>query len=366
MDRLSTISLFSGCGGSDMGARRAGADIILAIDNNLNAIATYRKYTSLLAAPGAEIKQADIRNVKDFPPCDLLLGSYPCQTFTMGGPRNPKGDERTNLFVQFRRCLVDSEAKYFITENVPGLAWLNEGKYLKMQLQAFERVGMGYNLSVDLLNMAEYGVPQARKRLFIVGVRKDLEIHYWFPQITHGSPKEGLLPLTSHGDVIARLPIDAEHEYYDYPKEPFSWWFMSRNRKRKWEDPSFTIQANWRHTPLHPASPTMRIVESNLKDGFKQRWEFTGEYDHLFGNSERPILQEPRRLSWRESAVIQTFPSFFEPVGSVSSKQRQIGNATPPLLMEIIVKELKNETGLQEEPYIPHAKSLYRIINSSH
>lgn len=363
MDRLSTLSLFSGCGGCDMGAKKAGADIILAIDNKSDAIATYRKYRDLLATPGAEIREANLMNVKSFPSCDLLLGCYPCQTFTMGGPRNPQGDDRTNLFVQFRRCLVDSEAKYFITENVPGLAWLNEGKYLKMQLQAFEKVGMGYNLSVDLLNMEEYGVPQARKRLFIVGIRKDLGFHYLFPQITHGSPNNGLIPLTSHGDVIAELPIDAESEYYNYPKEPFSWWFMSRNRKRKWEDPSFTIQANWRHTPLHPASPTMRMVESNLKDGFKQRWDFTGEYDHLFSHPERPILEEPRRLSWRECAVIQTFPSDFEPVGSVASKYHQIGNATPPFIMEMLVSRLVDGSGLKGEPYSPRNKPLSQIIN---
>ena len=363
MDRLTAISLFSGCGGADIGAKRAGTDIILAIDNNKNAVATYRKYSHLLTVPGAEVKEANLRDIVGFPSCDLILGCYPCQTFSMGGPRSPQGDPRTNLFVQFRRCLANSDAKYFITENVPGLAWLNEGKYLKMQLKAFQKVGRGYNLSLDLLNMEEYGVPQARKRLFIVGVRRDIGLHYWFPSVTHGSPGSGLMPLVSHGEGIADIPIAADNEYYDYPKEPFSWWYMSRNRKRKWEEPSFTIQANSRHVPLHPASPTMRMVESNLKDGFKQRWVFTGEHDHLDGHPERPLLELPRRLSWRECAAIQTFPSGFEPVGGIASKYEQVGNATPPLLMEILIRRLTDGTGLKQELYFPSHKTL-RLLNS--
>ncbi len=358
MSRLVTVSLFSGCAGSDIGAAQAGADIIFANDNNTDAIATYRKYEGLLAASGTEIIEGDVSKVKAFPPCDLLLGCYPCQSFTMGGPRTPGNDPRSMLFQQFSRCLAASSPKFFVTENVPGLAWLNKGKYLKEQLECFREAGNGYNISLDILNAKEYGVPQDRKRVFMVGVRKDLALHYWFPSATYGPVGSGLLPWASHGDAIAGMPIDPEGEYYDYCKEPFSWWYMSRNRKRKWEEPSYTIQANWRHVPLHPASPDMRMVESNLKDGFKQTWEFTNVYDHLEGHPERPKLEKPRRLSWRECAAIQTFPAGFEPVGSVASKYWQIGNATPPLLIEVIIRGIVDGTALQIEPYTARAKAL--------
>jgi DNA (cytosine-5)-methyltransferase 1 len=363
LDRLTTVSLFSGCGGADIGATRAGANIILANDNNSAALATYRKYQHLVASSSAEIMEGNIEEIKAFPACDLLLGCYPCQTFTMGGPRSPEGDPRSLLYRQFGRCIKVSNPKFFVTENVAGLAWLNKGKYLKNQLEYFCLAGRGYNISLDLVDAKEYGVPQGRKRVFIVGVRKDLALYYWFPSPTHGALGDGLLPWASHGEALKALPIEAEGEYYDYPNEPFSWWYMSRNRKRKWEDPSYAIQGNWRHVPLHPASPTMHMVESNLKDGFKQRWEFTGTYDHLEGHPERPKLDNPRRLSWRECAAIQGFPTGFEPVGSIASKYQQIGNATPPLLVETLIKGIVDGTALQVKPYKARAKALAQLVN---
>lgn len=360
MNSLITVSLFSGCGGSDLGAARAGAEIIFANDINKNAIATYLKYKHLFAAD-ALVTRFDISEISNFPQCDLLLGCYPCQSFTMGGHRSPDSDPRSKLYLQFCRALVISGAKFFVSENVSGLAWLQGGRYLKEQLTSLENTGKGYNISVEILNSKDYGVPQDRKRLFFVGVRKDLSMYYHFPQPTHG---QGInqLPFLSHGDAIYELMNDPTGEYYHYEKEPFSWWYLSRNRKRPWSEASYTIQANWRHNPLHPSSPTMRLVESNLKDGFKQRWEFNTSYDHLHDIRNLPVFEQPRRLSWRESAVIQTFPSDFEPVGGVPSKQEQIGNATPPLLMEATIKELINGNGLRAQPYLSKSNSLARYF----
>jgi len=357
MSKLITVSLFSGCGGSDIGAKNAGAEIIFVNDNSADAIETYKKYKHLVGVDGTEIKKGDIADIKSFPPCDLLIGCYPCQSFTMGGPRSPDDDPRTDLYLEFKKCLAYSNPLFFVTENVPGLAWLNGGSYLKKQLENFCEAGKGYYVSLEIVNAKEYGVPQDRKRLFLVGVRRDLGLYYHFPNPTHGPSGSGLLPFASHGDAISGLPIEADGEYYNYPAEPFSWWYMSRNRKRKWQDPSYTIQANWRHVPLHPASHTMHMIESNLKDGFKQCWEFTNDYEHLEGCPQRPKLEKPRRLSWRECAAIQTFPPGFEPNGSIASKYRQIGNATPPLLMEVIMRGIVAGTSFKLEPFKPKNKS---------
>lgn len=350
MSRLVTVSLFSGCGGSDLGAARAGAEIVYAIDKNHDAITTYKAF---VAATGTEVTCSSVAKVKAFPPCELLIGCYPCQSFTMGGPRAPEEDPDSRLFLQFRRCLQSSQPKYFVAENVSGLAWLQNGRFLKEQLWAFSKAGEGYSVSWKVLDAKDYGVPESRKRIFLVGVRRDIGLYYWFPPASHGPQGSGRLPYVSHGDAIASLPPDPRGEYYDREDEPFSWWYMSRNRKRRWEEPSSAIQANWRHVPLHPASPTMRMVESNLKDGFKQRWEFTGRYDHLDGHPGRPKLERPRRLSWRECAAIQTFPPSFEPHGPVISKYRQVGNAVPPLLMEKIVRGIVDSTCLRRER--PHS-----------
>lgn len=344
---LKAVSLFSGCGGSDLGAKRAGVDIVFANDNYPPAARTYKRFKSLLASDAVDFNDSDIREVRAFPACDLLLGCYPCQSFTMGGPRVPSTDPRTNLYLEFLRCLRAVQPKFFVVENVAGMKWLEGGRYLNAQLESFLEAGKGYRISVKVIDAKDYGVPADRKRIFLVGVRKDLQAWYHFPDPTHGSSSGSARPYAGHGEALAEFPLNADGEYYKMGTEEFSWWYLSRNRKRPWDQPSKTIVANWRHTPLHPASPTMRLAESDLKNGSWQRWEFTDAYD-VPPNSER--LELPRRLSWRECGVLQTFPKEFEPEGSVQAKIWQIGNAVPPLVMQRIVGGLVDETSLSDQP----------------
>ena len=268
----------------------------------------------------------------------------------MGGRREPEGHPKLDLYKEYARLLALAEPKYFIVENVGGLAWLQKGRFLRQHIDVFKATGRGYVVTSKLLNAKDYGVPAERKRVFIVGVRRDLASYFWFPVATHGPDGGGHLPWVSHGDSLAGIAADSEGEYYDRPQQPFSWWYMSRNRKRPWDVPSYAVLGNWRHVPLHPASPTMRLVESNLKSGSKQRWEFTHEYDHLESHPERPHLENPRRLTWREGAAIQGLPPEFEPEGSVSSKYLQIGNAVPPLLMEALVSGLVTGENVRSVP----------------
>jgi DNA (cytosine-5)-methyltransferase 1 len=342
---LTTVSLFSGCGGSDLGARRAGAQIIFANDNYAPAVATYRRHQRLIAGDDVDLRECDIKDIRTFPKGDLLLGCYPCQSFTMGGPRNPDTDPRTDLYMQFTRCLVQTKPRFFVAENVTGLKWLSDGVYLDEQLESFLGAGGLYRISTKILDAKDYGVPADRRRLFIVGVRRDQFAWYRFPAPTHGDAA-GLRRYESHGEALQGLPLDAARETYDEGRQPFSWWFMSRNRKRPWNRPAFTVVANWRHVTLHPASPLMRLVSSNWRDGSKQTWEFTGDYDVPDGQDRLP---EPRRLSWRECSVLQSFPRTFAPSGSIEQKYLQIGNAVPPLLMQRIVEGLVSGKGLVDK-----------------
>ncbi len=346
---MRTISLFSGCGGFDIGAERGGAEIIFSNDSMPEACATLRKYF-----PNSQVVEDDIANIADFPTADLVIGGYPCQSFSMGGNRNPVADEKTYLYQHFARCLEVVQPKYFIAENVDGLRNLRNGKFLKQQVALFKKAGrQGYRIVAERIDAKDFGVPQTRKRMFIVGIRKDLEQTFVFPKPTHGKvPRKNshLHPYTSHGDAIQHLPLWPDGEFYERPHDPdghWPWYYMSRNRKRHWDEPSFTIVANWRHITLHPASPMMKLTWSNLADGSKQRWDFSDEYDHLETNLSRPILEEPRRLSWRECAAIQTFRKDFEPEGKVETKFTQIGNSVPPLLAEIIVKNIVSGEGLK-------------------
>lgn len=355
---IRAISLFSGCGGIDFALRDAGADVVYANDIVPEAGETIRKYF-----PETDFVLGDIRQLTQFPNVELVTGGYPCQSFSMGGNRNPKNDPRTYLFQEFARVIDTVHPRFFVAENVSGLKSVQDGQWLKLQLDTYNSIGkFGYHVATAVLNAQDYGVPQRRKRVVIVGVRKDLGVHYHFPRPTHAKgglvKKTGLLPYASHGEAIRHLPLDAPGEYYERPHDPegnFSWYFMSRNRKANWGEPSYTIVANFRHTTLHPACPTMKLLWSNLKDGFKQKWEFSDHYEHLEFDPTLPILEKPRRLSWREAAVIQTFPSNFEPVGNLEKKFAQIGNAVPPLLMKTVLEHLISERGLKPYPG-PHAQ----------
>ncbi|MEQ9426327.1 MAG: DNA cytosine methyltransferase [Cyclobacteriaceae bacterium] len=348
---MRTISLFSGCGGMDFGAEQAGAEIVFANDINHDACETLRKYL-----PEAEIFEGDIADITSFPNADLVIGGYPCQSFSLGGKRNPEADARTKLYLHFVRCIRLVKPKFFVAENVSGLRGLKNGAFFKEQLDEFEK--QGYIVSQKLLNACDYGIPQIRRRLFIVGVRKDINLKYTFPDPTHSKyPDSQLKPHVSHGDVIKDLPLWPKGEFYERPHDPeghMSWYFMSRNRKKNWADPAFTVVANWRHVTLHPACPTMSLTWSNLSNGFKQRWDFTGYYEHLEEDPTRPILDIPRRLSWRECSLIQSFKVDFEPLGKVESKFQQIGNAVPPQLAYTVFQNLLSGDGLVE-PFDLHS-----------
>jgi DNA (cytosine-5)-methyltransferase 1 len=337
----------------DFALRDCGFDVVWGNDVSPEAEETLGRYF-----PEIDFHLDDIRHLRKFPTASIVTGGYPCQSFSMGGNRAPADDPRTFLFQEFARVVDAVHPKYFVAENVSGLKSIQDGQWLALQLDTYNNIGRyGYHIAMALLNARDYGVPQRRKRVFIVGVRKDLGAHYHFPHPTHGplesAKKSGLKPYTSHGEAIRHLPLDAPGEYYERPHDPegnFSWYYMSRNRKAPWAEPSFTIVANFRHITLHPASPTMRLVWSNLADGWKQKWEFTDKYEHLSVDPSLPGLEKPRRLSWREAAAIQTFPRRFEPAGKLEKKFEQIGNAVPPMLMRAILKGIADESALKDYP----------------
>ena len=345
---MRTISLFSGCGGMDIGAKNAGVEVVLANDIMQAACESLTKYF-----PETKIIHKSIADIESFPKAELVMGGYPCQSFSMGGNRKPSKDSRTYLYQEFARCLEKVNPLYFMVENVDGLGALQKGKFLKDQLAAFNSVGAkGYRITARKIDVKDYGIPQGRKRLVIMGVRKDLGKVYRFPDPTHGKATKknpGLLPYVSHGEAIKGLPLWPTGEFYERPHDlngHWAWYYMSRNRKRPWDEPSYTIVANWRHVTLHPAGPKMELIWSNLADGSKQKWDFSDEYEHIEADPSRPVLKGPRRLSWRECALIQTFPKGFEPTGAVESKFTQIGNAFPPEMAKILLSRLVTGEGL--------------------
>jgi DNA (cytosine-5)-methyltransferase 1 len=305
--RMLAVSLFSGCGGSDIALGNLGVDVVWANDVWDKACATYAENLAPV------IHEGDVRDFERFPSADLLVGCYPCQGFTQGGRRNTN-DEVNFLYREFDRALRAIRPRAFVVENVGGMGFGANQELLKNQITRFRLAG--YRVKSTVLNAIEYGVPQERKRIFIVGVRSDQSFEYSFPSATHGVDKA--MSFASQREALSHLsdfPADSLNT------EPFHWYYLSRNRRREWDSPSPCIVGHWRHVPLHPSSPPL------IKLG-------TDEW--VFSNTG-----QARRFTYLECAALQTFPKSFKfSFGSVRDRFQMIGNAVPPKLFEAVARPL--------------------------
>ena len=313
MAGIKTISLFSGCGGSDVALTELGFDIAFANDIWELACLTYHDNI-----PNAKITCGDIADFVTFPHADLLVGCYPCQGFTQGGRRD-WGESVNFLYQQFDRVLRKTKPMAFVVENVNGMAYGPNQKLLSNQLCRYRLAG--YRVKWSVLNAQDFGVAQSRRRVFIVGVRSDLTYDYAFPKPTHGHDLHQAL--VSQRDVLEGLP---EWPTGDFNEEPFHWYYLSRNRRREWGEPSPCIVGHWRHVPLHPSSPPLRRINTD-------KWVFATK-------------GEARRFSYRECAALQGFNRDFRwNRGTVRERFQMIGNAVPPPLFEAVVSNLHDLWG---------------------
>jgi len=305
------VSLFSGCGGSDAGVLAAGFDVVMA-----NDVLRYAKAVYEANLPATDYVLGSIAMITTFPAAELLVGCYPCQGFSQGGVRDPSKKINT-LYLEFARALAQIRPKAFIVENVSGMTRKNYRHLLDAQFKAF--AAAGYRGRWHVLNAADFGVAQDRKRLFIVGIRSDIDVDYWFPEPTHGEGRKHAA--VSIRDAIGGMPEWPKGEFYS---RDFHWYYLSRNRWRSWDETSKTIVANPRHMPLHPMSP--KLVKMGHND-----WRFDRK-------------SRARRFSYREAARLQGFaPGMIFPDTEFSSiKQRYtvIGNAVPPQLFQAVAEAL--------------------------
>jgi len=303
------VSLFSGCGGSDLGLHAAGFEVRMANDVWLAASLTYQHNL-----PETDFRHTSVTKLEKFPRAQLLVGCYPCQGFSQGGARD-SGRKINFLYREFDRALRSIRPRAFVVENVSGMSRSNFQHLLNNQLTRYRLAG--YRVSWKVLNAADYGVPQERKRLFIVGIRSNFGISYDFPKPSHG-PKASKLHITQ-ADAIAGMSMWPKGEFWD---QKFHWYYMSRDRRKPWDAPSNTIVSNPRHMPLHPYSPKLIKVGAD-------KWVFES-------NGPR------RRLSYREALLLQGFPRDFELPDDISLKQKYevIGNAVPPKLFKAVVKAI--------------------------
>ena len=302
---MDIVSLFSGAGGLDLGMVQAGNTVILANDIDADAVATYRKNI------GDHIVQDDIKNIslECIPPCDVVIGGFPCQGFSLANLRRSVDDERNILYQFFCNVVEAKRPKYFIAENVKGILSLGKGEVIKLILKNFS--SLGYHVVLHKVNMADYGVPQVRQRVIIVGERLDIysKVQFHFPEPTHGKG-EGLKPWVSIQEAIGHFPDPDKPN--DVPNHVYS------EYKVVFRD--FTAH---RQTDPFKPSPTI-LARGNGKGGVCAIPHYNGQ----------------RRLSVRESAAVQTFPDDFVFCGSRTAGYRQIGNAVPPMFSKKLGEEL--------------------------
>lgn len=300
------VSLFSGAGGLDICLEQAGFYTIWANDCNHDACETHKLWSD------ATVVESDIGKVDydTIPECDIASFGFPCQGFSLSGPRKID-DSRNSLYRHCVKLVEKKQPKLFLAENVKGLLTLGEGKIKDAIIADFE--SKGYVVSIDLVNASDYHVPEDRQRVIVVGIRKDLVEKYGV-KFNVPSPFEDRVTMRS---VLEGLGSALEDEICN---EPYSPRYMSRNRKRGWDNVSFTVPAMAKQVPLWPGSPDMKKIDKEL-------WTFGDEGITL-------------RLSWREASAIQTFPRNMVFCGNLTSKYKQIGNAVPCELARVVGEEL--------------------------
>ena len=318
MEKLKVASLFCGCGGTDVGLvgnfnflgrhyDSNGMEIVYANDIDDNACEIFKENF------GITPDNRDIREVgaEEIPEFDILTGGFPCQSFSIIA-QNPKRlgvkDERGKLFFEMCRILRERQPKCFIAENVKGILTANKKSAFPLIIKEFEE--SGYNVQYRILNAADYGVPQKRERVIIVGFRKDLDIDFEFPNVEIESEDE-YTPLKK----VVEERVDEKYFFSERAVEGMMRKRESMNKGRAQDvnKPCNTVGAHLAKVSLNSTDPVL------LSDG------------------------RYRRFTPREVARIQSFPDEFELVGSEAAQYRALGNAIPPVMFWHVAKAVGEE-----------------------
>lgn len=313
---MDILSLFSGCGGLDLGFEKAGFDIVVANEFDKTIWNTYETNH-----PKTKLIKGDIRNigVDNLPDnIDGIIGGPPCQSWSNAGAMRGINDKRGQLFYEYIRIIKEVQPKFFLAENVSGMLSSRHEEAVLNILRLFDEAG--YDITLKLVNAKNYGIAEERKRIFLVGFRRDLNIKFEFPK---GSTEKSEDRLTLR-DVIWDLQDTAipaleknkhnpkainNNEYYTGSYSPI---FMSRNRVKNWDEQAYTVQASGRQCQLHPQAPKMEKIE-------KDRYGFVKDKEHLY-----------RRMTVREIARIQGFLDNFKfTYKNIDDGYKMIGNAVP-------------------------------------
>lgn len=329
---MNVISLFSGCGGLDLGFERAGFEVSVANEFDATIYETFK-----VNHPHTHLIEGDVRNVtkEDIEPflsgeVDGIIGGPPCQSWSEAGALRGIEDARGQLFFDYIRILKEFRPKFFLAENVSGMLANRHSEAVQNILKLLEDAG--YDVTLTLVNAKDYGVAEERKRVFYIGLRKDLNISFVFPKgSTEDDDKKITLRDTIWDLQETAVPSAAKNHHNpdainnnEYFTGTFSPIFMSRNRVKDWDEQAFTVQASGRQCQLHPQAPKMEKFD-------KDDCRFAAGSEHLY-----------RRMTIREVARVQGFPDDFKFIyEDTNDAYKMIGNAVPVNLAYEIAVAIK-------------------------
>jgi DNA (cytosine-5)-methyltransferase 1 len=328
------IDLFAGAGGMTIGLKAAGVRTLYAVEVEPYRVATYAGHSPTVAFLGGDVREIDFSTLRGR--VDFVYGGPPCQPFSSGGLRKATADKR-NMIPEFLRAIREISPQAFIMENVPGLMVGERRQYVREIIRNFE--DLGYVTTAKILNASNFGVPQKRQRLFIVGM---LGTEFVFPAESHGPGRTHAL--VSSGEVLSMGTFgEPNPSRIFYAKNPDL-------RPSPYDGHIF----NGGGRPIDLEKPCNTILASagGNKTHFLDTMGLAPEYHrHLLGGGPPRcgILPGARRLTVQESALIQTFPPGFTFSGPRSAQYRQVGDAVPPLLAAALGRALIRQLGRRSE-----------------
>lgn len=319
MKKYKVMSLFSGIGGTDIGIqggfsfldkeyKKLPTELVFANDIDLGAKKIFDENFKIETCD-RDIKEIDPSSLPD---ADIITGGFPCQSFSVSATNPPRlgiKDDRGKLFFYMNNIIKEKQPKVFIAENVKGIFSANNGKAFPLIIDTFKK--SGYHVTYKLFHSEEYGVPQKRQRVFIIGFRKDIKVDFEFPT-----------PILKREDdyiPLKRVLDCSVEEKYFFSKRAVEGMKKSKNRKimnkgraQDINKPSNTVGAHLAKVSLNSTDPV--LIENNRY----------------------------RRFTPREVARIQSFPESYKLVGSQTQQYKGLGNAIPPVLMWHIAKNVVN------------------------
>lgn len=319
---LVAVSLFSGGGGLDLGLSLAGFDF-----NYSNDEVQYYCDTIAYNFPNCVTEAKDVRDLKGqeireqikAERISLIAGGPPCQAFSILGKRGSFLDLRGQLVFDYIRLINELEPEAFIFENVPGLLTVNNGEDWEKLYYNFQ-VETGYDLHTETLNAADYGVPQIRKRVFVVGFRQPAE--FTFPQPRYRDPSSLKLNQNIQDWIPAKLALENVDGVYNHDIRIHGDRVRSRYEKIP---PGGRDKVD--HTDrIDPEKPSGTVLVGSKSGGGRP---------HI-----HPYI--PRHITVREAARLQSFPDWYKLLGTSTAQYRQIGNAVPPLLAFAVGESIRH------------------------